>query len=404
MAEAELQVLIKAVDEMSGTLKRIENNTSKATTSLQNSFRSTQGAMLNLGQAALGVKNIFDIQENATRNLENATDRLENAKLRLKQATNDLEQAEKDLTDIQENQGKATLQLERAQLNLEDAQKAATFAINFYGKESRQAKEATIALKEAQFDLRDSQRAVRKESEDLAQAQQNIIDKQDAVQISTNNMERSQRALQKVINDNRFAFLNMGVQALAVAGNFASFLAAVPALIAGLSSIAVSVGAVTIAGAPLWAIILAITAAVVGIILVWKNWETMNERLKLALTILFAPIIGIIALLKNLDGVVSTLKSAWESFIEVLNKAWDIMKKVGSFVMSPFQPTAKRGSKQSGGPIAATGMYMLHQGEYVVPKRDAGGITININGDLYGLNERKISEELYNRLRYTLTT
>jgi len=53
--------------------------------------------------------------------------------------------------------------------------------------------------------------------------------------------------------------------------------------------------------------------------------------------------------------------------------------------VAPFQGFSK-GSFDVGGPIRQTGLYNLHQGEYVMNQRQsrgAGGVSVNINGGVY---------------------
>ena len=66
MAENEISILIKAVDEISSTVKKIESNitsmsveSAKQTKALSSSFSAVQGNLLVLGQAASRVDTIF---------------------------------------------------------------------------------------------------------------------------------------------------------------------------------------------------------------------------------------------------------------------------------------------------------------------------------------------------------
>ena len=228
MSDQEIAILIKAVDEATTTLKNIEksiDNTAKssekANERLSSSFTQVQGAMLNLGQVAQGVHNIFEIQENSTRRLENAQDRLENASIRLKQANQALIDTNQKLLDIEKKHERDSLSLERAQLNLESAFNGVNEAIQKYGENSLEARQAVLRYKEAQMDLTDAQKLGEQKSKELAQAQQELKDKQDAIVISSNNLDRAQRQLDKTIQDLKWSYLDMGMQVLSVAGNIA---------------------------------------------------------------------------------------------------------------------------------------------------------------------------------------
>jgi hypothetical protein len=264
MADSEIQILIKAQDEATNVLKRIEGqvtqtakNSEKANSSLSQSFTRVQGAMLNLGQIAQGVHNIFETGQRATRNLENAQDRLENATLRLKSANQDLTNSYKKLQDIEKAHLRDSLRLDQAQLNLEESTRNLKIAIARYGKDSFEARQATIDLKNAQFDLKDAQELSTQKAQELAEAQQNIKDKNDALTIATNNQERAQRGLEKATGDAKWAYVDMGVQLLAVAGNMATFASSIPAIStalggvtssAGLASAAIGVGGTGLVG------------------------------------------------------------------------------------------------------------------------------------------------------------
>lgn len=231
MADAEIQVILELKDEMSKKLKEIEvsikdlsNNTKKNTESLKNSFDKVQISMLNLGQVAQGIHNIFEISQNKTRILENATDRLENSQIRAKQSVQDLANAQQNLIDIEKRHTKDILTLERAQIRLEEATSAQRVAIMKYGSESLEARKATLDLKEAQIDLTDAQNLGKVKSDELSKAQQELRDRQDAVTIASNNVERAQRQLTKAVGDSKWAIVDMGVQAINVAGNLSTLI------------------------------------------------------------------------------------------------------------------------------------------------------------------------------------
>ena len=238
MADSEIQILIKAVDQVTATMKGIESslktsnsNVQKSNQSLSDSFSKVQGAMLNLGQIAQGIHSIFETQERVTRNLENSQDRLQNAELRLSQATETLALAQQKLSDIEENHAKDSITLERAQFKLTDAQKELKVytdrlaeGVTFGEKKQREYEEAILNVKEAQIDLTDAQNLGTKKAQELVEAAKSLKANQDAVTIANNQVERAERALAKTTEDAKWAYLDMGVQALSAAGNVGVFI------------------------------------------------------------------------------------------------------------------------------------------------------------------------------------
>lgn len=268
MADEQVQILIKAVDEVSKTVNSIESRlesmsktTERSSARMESSFTKVQGAMLNLGQIAQGVHNIFETYQNKTRILENAQDRLQNAELRLKQAFQGVAEAEQGVIDVHKKHERDSLNLERAQFNLEYAQKSLTKAIKQYGENSYEARLASMDLKEAQFDLADAQSAAAQKASDLALAQQNLANKQDDVTIANNNLERSQRAVEKAIGDANWMYVDMGVQILSVAGNIAVLTKALG--VAGAAGNAAAAGTTAAQGAGL---VGGLSAASVGVL------------------------------------------------------------------------------------------------------------------------------------------
>lgn len=283
MADQELQILIKAVDEVSSTVKQIQGSveglgkTSQDTNNkLSSSFDSVQGAMLNLGQVAQGVHNVFETYENSVRRLENVEDRLENSQIRVAQATQALSDAHQKLIDIQRSGERDSLTLERAQISLEKAQNDLTQTVKRYGKDSLESRDAALRLKEAQADLNDAQNLGNKRLQELAKAQQELQDKTDAVTIANNNLDRSQRQLNKTQDDAKWAYVDMGVQLVSVAGNLSTLFKnigplvsaeGIPALSGSFSSLGLTLGTG------------AIGVGVIGAFMLMQElWNTSNTK------------------------------------------------------------------------------------------------------------------------------
>lgn len=129
MAEAELEVLIKAIDEMSGTLKKIEGNLEKTNKNIQKQtektstiFQETTGDLLVLGSAASRVDAIFSSYTNIQLRLENASERVANAQDSLADAQRELNKLQKSGKASADDLRKAEQQVERASRALNIAQ------------------------------------------------------------------------------------------------------------------------------------------------------------------------------------------------------------------------------------------------------------------------------------------
>ncbi len=86
-------------------------------------------------------------------------------------------------------------------------------------------------------------------------------------------------------------------------------LIALPLLAAGFTMVMASIF-------PITATILAITVAIAATIIIWKKWEDMGLKMKIALGLLMPPLIILIAVIKNWDKIVDTVKKTVSSFIK----------------------------------------------------------------------------------------
>lgn len=410
MADSKIQIEVELLDKMSKQLDQLVGNTEKANKSMESSFTKVQGAMLNLGQVAQGVHNIFETYQNKTRLLENAMDRLQNTTLTLTQAKRDLATATEEVNNVSEKHKRDTNNLEQAQLNLEDAQKRvaettarAGFEWAKGSEQERAAKQAAIDLKNAQFDLQDAQIAVTNQAKDLAQAQMKASDAGDRVTIATNLMERATRALKKAHGDSEWMWVDMAVQAMAVAGNLAILTTSIWGTTAATTALA-------IAASPITLTILAIAAAVAGAIYVWKNWETMSDNMRVALFLLMPPIVLIIAAIKRMGDtfqpVLDIMQKVWDMLTKIIDKAKSIGGAVTSAISNSLTGKSSNiGGHAAGGLVSSTGSYMLQKGEYVVPSNggQGGAVSITITGNIYGTNPQEISDAILNRVRKNIT-
>ena len=274
--DEEITILIRAVDNASGTLKNIENSvkttadkSSEANEKLGNSFTKVQGAMLNLGQIAQGVHNIFEIQENSTRRLENAT-------LRLQQANQSLADAEQKVDDIEKSHSRDGLTLEKTQISLEEAQKNFTETLNKYGATSLETRKANLQLQEAQANLTDAQDLGNQKAKELTKAQEDLKNKQDAVTIASNNVDRAQRQLDKTIDDAKWAYVDMGMQLLSTIGNLGTFVNSMKEVtvaskvMAGVGGLG---GVTAFLGGP-WGLAIMAAASIFGVAMLGMNTDS----------------------------------------------------------------------------------------------------------------------------------
>lgn len=280
MAE-EIDIIIKAIDETTGPIKDVQDSvngmakqTEKAQKSVSESFQQSTGNLIALGNAASTVDNIFSAYTNLQLRLENAA-----------------------------------IRVEEAQKNERDA----IYNLNKVMSDS----EAT--------------------AEDVAKAKDDLSTASNRVQVAMNNQARAQNA---VIG----SYINMGVQGLTLLASLPNVWKAVVQLGTGVWSLVPSLYAaasgflsITIAGAPLWAILLAVIAAIAAIIVVYYKWKDITIWL-LDIMLKFAKflILSWVKIKTAWEVVWASIKnffiSIWNGIIDFLqkavNKAIDIINKV----------------------------------------------------------------------------
>jgi len=191
---------------------------------------------------------------------------------------------------------------------------------------------------------------------------------------------------------------------------------AVLVLTAGLTLLGIAFGLLM---SPILLIALAFGALVTLGYYLWKNWDIIKEE-------------GIRIWNKIKENIVSAVQSLGDKFIwlkdSVLTPVWDTFKNIYGWLKNKFLGVIGSvidkiksvislareagggiasaagkvlGSRQTGGYIPQTGLYNLHQGEYVVPKREVNtsgrNIIINID-NLNGFNAGDIAEGLQEEL------
>jgi len=204
--ETELQILIKAIDEVSGTVKDIEKTVSgmskevtKQTAKTEKAFQSSTDSLLALGNAASSVDRIFDSYQNLQLRLENAAIRVE--------------EAQKNQRDAQYN------------LNKVMSDGTAT-------------------------------------AEDIAKAQDDLDTATNRVTVAMNNQARAGNAVVGT-------YINIGVQVVTLIASLPKLWESVVILGKAIWGLVPALTSVTVAGAPLWIIILAVIAALtlIGVII-----------------------------------------------------------------------------------------------------------------------------------------
>ena len=100
--------------------------------------------------------------------------------------------------------------------------------------------------------------------------------------------------------------------------------------------LATSVIAFQIALGPIGLIIIGITAAIAGVILMFTKWDDMSLKLKVTLGLMLGPIVLIIAAIKNWDKILAVLKKGFTEFAILLPKAvngiLEVVRAVASFL------------------------------------------------------------------------
>lgn len=123
--ENEIQILIRAIDEVTGTIKKIESNlenmnksVKKQTEETSKAFDKQMGSLLVLGNAANSVDRIFSNYQNLQLRLENSTERVANAQDRLRKAEYNLKKVQKDVTASAEDLAEANADVDSATRSL----------------------------------------------------------------------------------------------------------------------------------------------------------------------------------------------------------------------------------------------------------------------------------------------
>lgn len=183
-----------------------------------------------------------------------------------------------------------------------------------------------------------------------------------------------------------------------VAGALAGLVAVVGAL--GLALPAIIAGFAFLTG-PIGAVIIALGALTMAVILIKDNWNGALETMKIATETIFIKIQTFFLNLKvKIIEVIDSIKAKIQPMVDMVSGITKTASNIGGSISNAFGQASNflLGSRENGGYIPQTGPYLLHQGEYVVPKNNSSGtnITFNFNGDVSDIDtlQRKIIETL----------
>ncbi len=175
-----------------------------------------------------------------------------------------------------------------------------------------------------------------------------------------------------------------------------------------------------IALTPIWQPMVDATTMVFG----WlgEQWNILKENAILFWTILKDKLVKIWTIFSDnfkliWNGIKDFFQGIWDSIYGIFQKAIDKLLRVLEPFFNAYQRLQTmaasvgayigeqvgaiieigkgglKGSKQTGGYIPETGAYLLHRGEYVMPKSKAGGIIINITGNTF-MSDREAAEKI----------
>lgn len=156
---------------------------------------------------------------------------------------------------------------------------------------------------------------------------------------------------------------------------------ALPGIIAGF----------TLLSGPIGVIILALGALTTAVILIKDNWKGALDTMSIATETIVIKIQTFFLNLKlKLIEIINEIKAKIQPVIDMASNISNTVKNIGSGIGGAVSKTFGQaqnfllGSRESGGYIPQTGPYLLHEGEFVVPKNNSSGmnITFNFNGDV----------------------
>ena len=99
-----------------------------------------------------------------------------------------------------------------------------------------------------------------------------------------------------------------------------------------------------------------------------------------------------------------------EAYQKSIDKAKELrLQQIGAGSLPKTSAEAAKFTRQAtqsfqmGGVVPKTGLAMVHKGETIIPANKGANVIISI-GNINNMDERKLSEMLYYRLKNTITT
>lgn len=292
------------INKVSGTINKFSDNTKKATKEVTSSWEQSAKSLIALGNVAQSVDNIFSSYQNMQLRLENAQERVNGA-------TDRLADAQRKLNDVMSAGNRDSITLSKAQLNLDKAQADLNRMVADGITGGWAYREAQIKVQEAQADLSDAQGLGKKRADELTAAQQAVENASRSLTIAQNNQQRANNAVVGT-------YISIGVQSLTLLaslptlwGVIAKGAIAAWTFVPSLYGIASGCLAITVAGLPLWLIILAIIAAVVAAIAIFMYWKDI-----------------LMFLLKVMLDVSAWMMITWQKFKDFWEVLWAVCKNI----------------------------------------------------------------------------
>src|SRR3990167_10412754 len=246
MAESEISILIRAVDDATRTLNNVRGgleDLDKGTKSLNKTQESSNKTFQESTNSLIAVGNAVSTVDNIVSSYQNLQIRTENAELRLIESRQSLQEQ--------------TQKLNGAQVEYNQA-------VRKYGENSSQAQEAAAKLRQENLNM---ETAVRR------------------LEIAQNNLARAQNAVFG-------SMLNIGVQSLGL-------IATLPTLIGGIQKMAVAMGILNLSMAGAVGIAIAIAAVVAGLAFLATKFFNAKDATTSYVNVLNKPTIPTVVELKD---------------------------------------------------------------------------------------------------------
>jgi hypothetical protein len=410
LADSEISILIKAVDEATATIKKVEStiensnkNIQKQTLKTTDAFSGQIKTLMALGNIASGVDNIFSSYTNLQLRLENATERVTGAQERLiaaEEKLRDVQQGNKrilmDLEKLNLEESRTISKLEKDKRSLANMEKGIVLpTTQRYRDLLQEVQDEELKLKDIQLTISEKRQ---KQNQDLVTAQRDVEAANRSLTISENNLARANN---QVIG----TYINMGTQALSVVASL-NMLRSTAILTTGSMgglTTAIGIGGLAATGGA--------AAALVGLIAVMYLTQEVGIQHEKELE----------AIRVKYNLVTESAKKTAEA-IWLVNNAMDNQKKTRSDMMpklpagTPTTYTLPQ-TNQSGVfqtpklPGLPQNDFISRPGQNAVPfssndtiigMKNPGqlrGINIYITGNIYGTDPDEISDAIMTKLR-----